>query len=114
MSCSSFKSHYRAFGKLSLLKEIYQQEFCLSKMRAKLTVKQTRTGKRGQAKDYKTNKSIIKTHRREISKQSIEQRPILGASKILIGYSFIANYQPVNFNYQPVNEVRTPVEYCTR
>ena len=74
-------------------------------MRTKLTVKQTRTAKREQAMDYKTNKSIIKTHRREISEKSIEQRPISGAFKILMGHSFTANYQPVNLNYQPVNKV---------
>ena len=55
--------------------------------------------------DYKTNKSILETHRRQISKQLIEQRPILGAFKILMGHSFIANYKPVNLNSQPVNEV---------
>jgi hypothetical protein len=74
-------------------------------MRTKLTVKQIRIGKRGQAMDYKTNKSILEAHRRQISKQLIEQRPILGAFKILMGHSFIANYQPVNLNSQPVNEV---------
>jgi hypothetical protein len=51
--------------------------------------------------DYKTNKSILATHQREISKKSVKEKPISGIFKILIGHSFVANYQPVNFNSQP-------------
>jgi hypothetical protein len=65
-------------------------------MRAKLNIKQPRIDKRGQAMDYKTNKSILETHKCNISKQAIEQTPLSEAFKILMGHSFIADSQPVN------------------
>ena len=48
---------------------------------------------------------MLALHMPEISKQPLKKSPISGILKIMMGHSFAANYQPVNFNSEPINEV---------